>query len=103
MSGRDGGAGGAGVGRDGYASATLPRHLLRGAVGFGAVAAGFGLLPVFGPVVLLAVPVGLVALRGCPLCWTVGLFQLLSRGRLRRTCRDGRCTLERVPRGRVAG
>ncbi|ROR37741.1 hypothetical protein [Kitasatospora cineracea] len=100
MSGRDGGAG---AGRDGYASATLPRHLLRGAVGFGAVAAGFGLLPVFGPVVLLAVPIGLVALRGCPLCWTVGLLQLLSRGRLRRTCRDGRCTLERGSRGRAAG
>ncbi len=100
MSGRDGGAG---AGRDGYASATLSRHLLRGAVGFGAVAAGFGLLPVFGPVVLPAVPVGLVVLRGCPLCWTVGLLRLLSRGRLRGACRDGRCTLERGSRGRGAG
>lgn len=90
-------------GPGGYASATLVRHLLRGAVGFGAVVAGFGLLPVFGPVGLVGVPVGLVVLRGCPLCWTVGLLQLLSRGRLRRACRDGRCTLERGSRGRVAG
>ncbi|MFC8720666.1 hypothetical protein [Kitasatospora sp. NPDC057198] len=80
-------------GRPDFASASLPRHLLRGAVGFGAVAAGLGLLPVVGVVALLLVPVGLFALRGCPMCWAIGLLQTVSRGRLRRECADGRCSI----------
>ncbi|GLW67937.1 hypothetical protein Kpho02_02360 [Kitasatospora phosalacinea] len=80
-----------------YASATLPRHLLRGAVGFGAVGAGLGLLPVLGLPALLLVPVGLFALRGCPMCWTIGLVQTLSRGRWQRSCADGRCSIAARP------
>ncbi|MGW4802740.1 hypothetical protein [Kitasatospora sp. NPDC004272] len=88
------------TGRTDFASASLARHLLRGAVGFGAVAAGFALLPGCGPVALLLVPVGLFALRGCPMCWTVGLLQTLSRGRWRRDCADGRCSLAARAPGR---
>ncbi|WP_033212507.1 hypothetical protein [Kitasatospora phosalacinea] len=87
-------------GRSDFASASLPRHLLRGAVGFGAIAAGLGLLPVLGAVVLLLVPVGLLALRGCPMCWAIGLLQTVSRGRLRRDCADGRCSLAVRTEGR---
>ncbi|GAA2230480.1 hypothetical protein GCM10010232_16000 [Streptomyces amakusaensis] len=76
-----------------FASATLPRHVLRGAVGFGALAGSVLALPAVGPVSLLLVPVGLLALRGCPMCWTIGLVQTLSRGRLRRSCAAGRCEL----------
>ncbi|MQY11159.1 hypothetical protein SRB5_12730 [Streptomyces sp. RB5] len=76
-----------------FSSASLPRHLARGAVGFGGLAGALALLPVTGPVSLLLLPVGLLALRGCPMCWTVGLLQTVSRGRLRRSCDDGRCTL----------
>ncbi len=49
----------------GFASASVPRHLARGAVGFGSLIAAFALLPVFGPATLLLAPVGVVALRGC--------------------------------------
>nr|WP_051056004.1 hypothetical protein [Kitasatospora sp. SID7827] len=72
--------------------------MLRGAAGFGAIAAGLGLVPVLGPFALLLVPVGLFALRGCPMCWTIGLLQTLSRGRLRRDCRDGVCRVAPRPK-----
>ncbi|MFI1285267.1 hypothetical protein ACH4U5_31700 [Streptomyces sp. NPDC020858] len=79
----------------GFASASVPRHLARGAVGFGALIAALALLPAFGPATLLLAPVGLVALRGCPMCWAIGLAQTVSRGRIRRECADGRCELKR--------
>ncbi|MEV7417740.1 hypothetical protein [Streptomyces sp. NPDC089919] len=81
----------------GFASATLPRHLARGALGFGALAASLALLPVTGPVSLLLAPAGLVALRGCPMCWAIGLAETVSAGRLRRACVDGHCELVRAP------
>ncbi|MFF2024929.1 hypothetical protein ACFVW2_24370 [Streptomyces sp. NPDC058171] len=74
-----------------FASGSVPVHLLRGLVGFGALAASVLLLPVTGAWSLLLAPVGLLALRGCPMCWTVGLVQTVSRGRLRRSCTAGRC------------
>lgn len=79
----------------GFASATVPRHLARGAVGFGALVASLALLPVAGWVSLLLAPVGLVALRGCPMCWAIGLMETISAGRLRRSCANGRCELTR--------
>lgn len=79
-------------------SASLPRHLLRGALGFGALIGAFALIPVFGPAALLLAPIGLLVLRGCPMCWIVGLTATVSAGRLRRECVDGRCEL--VPTGR---
>ncbi|WP_405365826.1 hypothetical protein [Kitasatospora sp. NBC_00039] len=87
--------------RPDFSSTSLPRHLARGAVGFGALAGSFALVPVAGPVSLLLLPVsllllpvGVLALRGCPMCWAVGLAQTVSRGRLKRSCTpDGRCRL----------
>ncbi|MEU5163791.1 hypothetical protein AB0G74_29835 [Streptomyces sp. NPDC020875] len=77
-----------------FSSRTVPRHLARGAAGFGALAGSVLLLPLLGLWSLLLAPVGLLALRGCPMCWAVGLAQTLSRGRLRRRCGDdGRCEL----------
>jgi hypothetical protein len=38
---------------------------------------------------LLAVPLGVVAWRGCPTCWTLGLVATLARTRSR--CVDGSC------------
>jgi hypothetical protein len=78
-----------------YGSASLPRHLLRGAVGFGALIGSVALLPALGPVSLLLLPAGLFALRGCPTCWAIGLAQTISMGRLRKRCVDGRCELVR--------
>ncbi|MQY09563.1 hypothetical protein [Actinomadura macrotermitis] len=81
-----------------YASATLTRHLVRGAVGFGALIGAVALLPVVGVVSLVLAPLGLVALRGCPTCWAMGLAETLSRGRLERTCEDGVCSVSRSAR-----
>ncbi|NUS72822.1 MAG: hypothetical protein HOQ05_05380 [Corynebacteriales bacterium] len=76
-----------------FASASVPRHLLRGLVGFGALIGSIALIPVMGWVSLVLAPAGLFALRGCPMCWTIGLLQTISRGRLQRSCQDGQCTL----------
>jgi hypothetical protein len=76
-----------------FASASLSRHLARGAVGFGGLIGAFALLPIIGLISLLLLPVGLLALRGCPMCWTIGLIETISRGRLQRSCSDGQCTL----------
>ncbi|MEV0334700.1 hypothetical protein [Nocardia sp. NPDC050717] len=80
-------------GADEFASSSLPAHLLRGAVGFGALIGALALIPALGPVSLALLPVGLVALRGCPTCWVIGLMQTISRGRLQRSCEGDRCTL----------
>ncbi|MGY0230269.1 hypothetical protein [Longispora urticae] len=82
-----------------FASTSVLRHLARGTVGFGALVGAIALLPVVGPVSLLLAPVGLVALRGCPTCWTIGLVQTISKGRLERRCVDGRCELHVPERG----
>ena len=72
----------------GFASNTLKEHLARGVVGAGAV---FGIatvsassfawwaVPVDGALVVTA----LVALRGCPMCWSIGLIET-AKVRLRR-------------------
>ena len=76
-----------------FASSTLPRHLLRGVIGFGALIGSFALDPVTGPVSFVLLPVGFVALRGCPTCWMMGLVATISAGRLKRSCVDGTCVL----------
>lgn len=81
-----------------FASTSLPRHLIRGAVGFGALIGAVALIPFIGLVSLVLAPIGLIAFRGCPTCWTIGLVQTISRGRLERTCVDGRCTLTTTSR-----
>nr|WSX54074.1 hypothetical protein OG409_37260 [Streptomyces sp. NBC_00974] len=82
--------------RGGFASTTVPRHLARGAVGFAALAGSLALLPLTGPASLLLAPVGLIALRGCPMCWAIGLMETISAGRLRRSCTGGGCELRRA-------
>lgn len=79
---------------DDFASKTLPRHLLRGGVGFGAIIAAIALIPVVGWFSLALAPLGLLALRGCPMCWMIGLAQTISAGRLQRSCENGRCELK---------
>ncbi|MGK8500827.1 hypothetical protein [Nocardia asiatica] len=76
-----------------FASASVPRHLIRGVVGFGGLVGAIALLPMLGAYSLLLAPAGLLALRGCPTCWAIGLMQTVSRGRLRRSCVDGQCRL----------
>lgn len=77
------------------ASKTVARHLARGALGFGLIGAAIALSTRIGPVALLLAPFGLVALRGCPTCWIVGLIQTISAGHLERSCTEANCTLRR--------
>ena len=59
----------------GFASRSVPVHLVRGVVGLGLLVAGFVLVPATGALsLLLWLPAGL-AMRGCPTCWLVGLAQ----------------------------
>ncbi|MFD7153391.1 hypothetical protein ACFV9C_02265 [Kribbella sp. NPDC059898] len=76
-----------------FASTSVPRHLLRGAVGFGSLIAAFALIPVVGPWSLLLLPVTFIAFRGCPTCWVIGLIETISRGKVQRECTDGVCKL----------
>jgi hypothetical protein len=79
-----------------FASKSVLRHLARGAIGFGLIIGSIALVPVAGPATLLAAPLALIAFRGCPTCWVVGLAQTVSRGRLERRCADGVCTLAKA-------
>ncbi|TXC96850.1 hypothetical protein [Streptomyces sp. ISID311] len=80
-----------------FASSTIPRHLARGVLGFGALIGAVALLPVLGPASLLLAPAGAITLRGCPMCWAIGLAQTVSRGRLERSCTQGRCKPKIAP------
>ncbi len=64
--------------RDLFASATLPEHFVRGAIGIGAYYTAGKLLALPSMISLVAaVALGiasLVIMRGCPVCWTIGLM-----------------------------
>lgn len=77
------------------ASKSVTRHLARGALGFGLIGVAIALAASVGPAALLLAPLGLVALRGCPTCWCVGLAQTISAGRLERSCTGTDCRLRR--------
>jgi hypothetical protein len=64
--------------RSPLASSSVHRHVLRGAVGLLAVLGTILLLGVLGPVSLILLPVAVVAWRGCPTCWAVGMMGTLS-------------------------
>lgn len=78
-----------------FASRTLTEHLARGAIGIGATtyAAIHAEESLAYPFVLL--PIAFLALRGCPMCWLVGLVQTIVatlRGRpASGACIDGTC------------
>ncbi len=73
------------------ASGSISEHLLRGAAGLIAAVLAIALLASVGPVSLALLPVTALAWRGCPTCWTVGLFGTFADGRARR----GYCTAAR--------
>lgn len=63
-----------------FASRSVLVHVARGVLGLLLVVGGLALTPVsaWG---LLLVPLGILAWRGCPTCWTMGLIATLARGR----------------------
>ena len=58
-----------------FASRSVPRHLVRGALGLPMMLAAFVLVPWTGPLALLLLVPAAVLLRGCPTCWALGLAQ----------------------------
>ncbi|MEH2566951.1 hypothetical protein [Bradyrhizobium sp. AZCC 2289] len=67
-----------------FASNTLFEHSLRGFVGIGALwyAVTIAAIHPWGSLALGAL--ALLAFRGCPMCWTVGLVETASQRRRRR-------------------
>ncbi len=83
---RDGRSRPAPAGRSPLASGSVRVHLLRGVIGVVAAVGAIVLARVVGPVALLLFGVTVVAWRGCPTCWTVGLMGTLADDRARRGC-----------------
>ena len=81
-----------------FASRSLLIHLGRGAVGFGALVASVLLGEDHPALALSLLPVAFIALRGCPMCWTVGLIETIVaslRGkRVPNACLDGNCSIK---------
>lgn len=73
-----------------FGSKTLSEHLLRGCVGLSALVAT-PFLAVREPwLIWVLLPIAFLALRGCPSCWLVGIFETVAR-RKGSACRDGSC------------
>jgi hypothetical protein len=81
-----------------FASRSVIEHLLRGVAGLALFGAGFAWLPAHPLWALPAFVLAMVALRGCPMCWTLGLFETLARWPSRKlgtgACADGACANE---------
>jgi hypothetical protein len=58
-----------------FASATLIEHVLRGAVGIGALECAVAIAEIHPWGSLALGMLVLLAFRGCPICWTIGLFE----------------------------
>jgi hypothetical protein len=82
-----------------FASKSITEHLVRGTIGIGAIIAAlqvFTLEASWGKLAAAAfLMVALVAWRGCPMCWTMGLWQTVtgdsdrSAGKSRKDCGCG--------------
>ena len=72
--------------RSPLASGSVRAHLLRGVAGLAAAVLAIMLVAVVVPVSLVLLPLTAVAWRGCPTCWTIGLFGTLADDRARRSC-----------------
>jgi len=60
-----------------FASLTLSGHLIRGAVAFTLLYAAIGQQHAYPIWSVLAGLLALVAMRGCPACWTIGLVETI--------------------------
>jgi hypothetical protein len=65
-------------------STSVSVHLLRGAAAIGLIFAAF-FLSSYGVLwSAIAVIGAMMLLRGCPMCWLMGLFETIKNGRQRR-------------------
>jgi hypothetical protein len=90
-----------------FASKTISGHLARGAVGVVTIGCALAGAEAHPWLPLAVLPITLLAFRGCPTCWTLGLMQtVVAKLRGKPTtgfCLDGSCALsahrgvQRVP------
>lgn len=64
-----------------FATRTLSGHLLRGAAAFGLLAMAVSHQVAHFALSLGAGLLALVLLRGCPMCWLIGLVEIFQRRR----------------------
>ena len=58
-----------------FASNTLSEHILRGAIGIAALGYALAIAETHPWGSLVSGALALLAFRGCPICWTIGLFE----------------------------
>jgi hypothetical protein len=82
-----------------FASRSIAAHLGRGLAGIAAITAAFVMADSHPLGSLVTLAAALLAFRGCPTCWTLGLIEtVVARVRGRpapSACLDGRCALPR--------
>ena len=78
-------------------TASVARQLSGVVIGFGLIGSSLLLTPSLGLTAFLLAPLGLLTLRGCPMCWAAELIEAASARRMQRTCVDGSCTLQSTP------
>lgn len=64
-----------------FASTTLTGHLLRGGVAAGLIAFAIATNHELPALAVIAGIGAIIALRGCPMCWTMGLLETLHASR----------------------
>lgn len=62
-----------------FATQTLAGHLIRGAVAFALLYTAIGLQGAHPGWSVVAGLLALVAMRGCPACWTIGLIETIQQ------------------------
>ena len=62
-----------------FATQTLTGHVIRGAVAFALLTLAIGQQHLHHVATLLAGLLALVAMRGCPVCWTIGLAETIRQ------------------------
>ena len=73
-----------------FASKSILEHLARGAVGVGSLIGSSVMFATHPAAALGLVALGMIALRGCPMCWTMGLIETIA-ARMRGQPTDGMC------------
>ncbi len=62
-----------------FASRNLRTHLFRGTAGLGALGLALWLEQTSAWLSLALVPIAIWFFRGCPMCWTIGLFETAAQ------------------------
>ena len=74
-----------------FKSRSIAIHFVRGLAGFGFLYIVLHYRPVLGWWALAPAAAALVCLRGCPMCWLVGLVETVTDRKAGAMCLDGMC------------